>query len=428
MDPIAGTGQTGFMGINRGLGAMAGPRAPRLPRRPLRSRGTGGRSRLIAAAGITAIVAGFALLGRPGEAARIAEAPSGVPLPSAAPPVPGHEVYGFVPYWEMDDSIAAHLRATDTTTIGLFSVTHARSGAIDADQNGFRRVTGPVGRRIVADARAAGRRVEVAWTSFGRAKNDRLFASLELQDRVIEGLVELRADLDVDGIAVDVEEMDEADIPAYGLFVGRLRSALRAAAPAATITVTTGAGPQGAAMALAAGLAGADRIFLMGYDYRTAGSEPGGSAPLVRRDGRTRALTWSLDLYAGLGVPVERTVLGLPLYGLAWPVAGADIGAPATGRGDIWVPRRNLATFGRPGVTSTYDAVEDVQHLAVPNGDDWQAVYYDTPRSLTRKLREANERGLAGAGFWALGYERGLPEYTELIATFRAGRAMAGLP
>ena len=39
-----------------------------------------------------------------------------------------------------------------------------------------------------------------------------------------------------------------------------------------------------------------------------------------------------------------------------------------------------------------------------------------------------NVRGLAGAGFWALGYERGLPEYTELIATFRAGRAMAGLP
>ena len=34
----------------------------------------------------------------------------------------------------------------------------------------------------------------------------------------------------------------------------------------------------------------------------------------------------------------------------------------------------------------------------------------------------ADERGLAGAGFWAIGYERGLPDYTELIATFRAGQ------
>src|SRR5688500_7601093 len=51
----------------------------------------------------------------------------------------------------------------------------------------------------------------------------------------------------------------------------------------------------------------------------------------------------------------------------------------------------------------------------------WNAVYYDSPRSLTPKLLLADERGLAGAGFWAIGYERGLPDYTELIATFRAG-------
>jgi hypothetical protein len=40
------------------------------------------------------------------------------------------------------------------------------------------------------------------------------------------------------------------------------------------------------------------------------------------------------------------------------------------------------------------------------------------------KLGLANELGLAGAGFWALGYERGLRDYTDLIADFRAGRSM----
>ena len=58
----------------------------------------------------------------------------------------------------------------------------------------------------------------------------------------------------------------------------------------------------------------------------------------------------------------------------------------------------------------------------VPRVESWTAVYYDSPRSLTPKLALADERGLAGAGFWAIGYERGLPDYTELIATFRAGR------
>ena len=63
-----------------------------------------------------------------------ASAPAGpasaVPIVPSAVPVPGHELYGFVPYWEMDDTIVAHLAATPLTTIGLFSVTHTGKGAI----------------------------------------------------------------------------------------------------------------------------------------------------------------------------------------------------------------------------------------------------------------------------------------------------------
>ncbi len=391
--------------------------------------GTGkgrGRPRLAigAAVGITAIVAlGLIVGGRPAAE----PGPSGASAltgPPAAISRPGHEVYGFVPYWEMDDAIAAHLRATDVTTVGLFSVTHTATGAIDTRQTGARRIDGPIGRRIVADAHELGRRADLTWTSFGRAKNAALFESVELQDAVIASLVGLRADLDADGIVVDVEGIADVDIPAYGGFVGRLRTALRAADPAVTVTAATGAGPQGAALALAATVAGADRIFLMGYDYRTAGSEPGASAPMARRDGAERSLAWSLDLYAAVGIPTDRTLLGLPLYGLAWPTADAALGSARTGPGDVWVPRRNLATLVDPATVAAYDPIEDVSFLAVPDGDRWQAIYYDTPRSLRPKLGLANERGLAGAGFWALGYERGLPAYTDLIAEFRAGGAM----
>ena len=344
---------------------------------------------------------------------------------SAAPPLPGHEVYGFVPYWEMDGTIADHLRATETTTVALFSVTNTGKGEINTKQNGYRAITGPIGRAIVTDAHELGRRVDVTWTSFGRTKNDALFASDALQQRVIDALVRLRADLDVDGIAVDVEEIDDTDIPAYGAFIGRLGTALRAVDPEATISATTGAGPQGAALAVAANLGGADRIFLMGYDYRTATSQPGGSAPIARGDGVERSIAWSLELYAAAGVPVGRTLLGLPLYGLSWPTTSAAVGSPKTGRGDIWVPRRNLATLLELPLTASFDPIEDVSFLAVPNGKAWQSVYYDTPQSLRPKLGLANGLGLAGAGFWAVGYERGLPDYTALIAEFRAGRSMA---
>jgi spore germination protein YaaH len=348
--------------------------------------------------------------------------------PPSPVPVPKHEVYGFVPYWEMDDGIAAHLAATDLTTIGLFSVTHRRDGSLAQGENGYKRITGAVGERILAGARERGVRTELVYTSFGERKNARFFTEPDARERTIPELVALARELGVDGINVDVELLEIEHFPAYGDFVGRLRAALRDAIPDAEVSVATTANKRGAAMALAATLGGADRIFLMGYDYRVAGSEPGASAPLGRRDGSEKDLRWSLDLYRNAGVPPERTILGLPLYGLVWPVESPEIGAAATGPGDVWVPRRNLETLALPEASPAYDEVEDVEVLTVPNGDAWQTVYYDSPASLTPKLALADRRGLAGAGFWAVGYERGLPGYTSLIATFRSGQLVDVAP
>jgi spore germination protein YaaH len=340
------------------------------------------------------------------------------------PPLPGHEVYGFVPYWEMDAGIADHVASTDLSTLGLFSVTHGRGGHLATTATGYRRIDGPIGRQMISLAKARGTRTELVYSSFGETKNSSFFGSVKAQDTTIDELVKLATNLGVDGLNVDVEQLAIGDIPAYGLFVGRLREALRLAIPKGQVSVATTANEGGAAMAAAASVAGADRVFVMGYDYRTAGSAPGASAPLDRLGG-VKDLPWSLDLYRAAGVPVERTILGLPLYGMAWPVASPEQGAAATGRGAVWIPRRNLDLLTGAAPAPTYDPVESVDFLAVPDGAGWQAIYLDTPTSLTPKLRLANDRGLAGAGFWAIGYERGLPEYTRLIASFRADKLPA---
>jgi spore germination protein YaaH len=191
----------------------------------------------------------------------------------------------------------------------------------------------------------------------------------------------------------------------------------------------------------------------MGYDYRVAGSSPGASSPLDSRTGE-KDLAWSLDLYASLGVPTARTLLGLPLYGVTWPVAGPVVGAPETGRGDTWILRRHLDLLQDPAAVR-WDEVEQVevyllgsdgsmgppQPLASPSGSPatggpppatpapmaditWQAVYVDSPATLAPKMGLARDRGLAGVGFWAIGYERGLPGYTDLIGRFAAGEPL----
>ena len=148
-------------------------------------------------------------------------------------------------------------------------------------------------------------------------------------------------------------------------------------------------------MALAASVADADRIFMMGYDYRVAGSDPGASAPLARRDGNMRTLSWSLDLYRDIGVPAERTILGLPLYGMSWPVTGPEPGALASGRGAVWVPRQNLATLADPTATPTYDPLESVEVLVVQDDDGWRAIYFD---SRDEPGTEADTGGRSRAG------------------------------
>ena len=95
-----------------------------------------------------------------------------VPTPR---PIPGHEVFGFVPYWEMNGDIAAHVAATDLTTLALFSVTHTKTGAIDTKQTGYKRITGDIGTQLIREAHDRGIHVQFVYSSFGTARNQTLF-------------------------------------------------------------------------------------------------------------------------------------------------------------------------------------------------------------------------------------------------------------
>ena len=142
--------------------------------------------------------------------------PTPTPRPTARP-IPGHEVYGYIPYWEMDEGIAQHLASRDLSTIALFSVTVRRDGTVNASARGYKRIVDAVGRRLVREAHDRGVRIEVVFSSFGSARNERLFGGpIETQDLAIEALVDFAEAQRFDGINVDVETLDRALVPAYG--------------------------------------------------------------------------------------------------------------------------------------------------------------------------------------------------------------------
>jgi hypothetical protein len=388
--------------------------------------------------------------GQPGASAQDSGSPTLAPTPTPRPAEGGTELYGYLPYWQVTDSMAAYLHDVPATTLAMFSVSARRNGAVDSRAPGYKKITSELGRRIISDAHARGARVELVFTSFGATRNGIFFGRLAPPapgptpaaapspgssalpsesappseppwHRTVDELTQLSEDLGVDGINVDVERLDELDRAAYAEFLGVLRSSLRAVAPKATLTVATEAGLVGAGNAAAAAQAGVDRIFLMGYDYHWSGSQPGASSPVDRSDG-LYTLRWSIDQYVEAGVPRDHILLGLPLYGMTWQTVEPGRSAQVIGTGSTWVPSRHLDVLLDPGFRADRDPLEISEFFVRPEGDAWRLTYYDSPATLRAKLALARDQGLAGGGFWAIGYERGLPGYVELMRDFRNGK------
>ena len=146
-----------------------------------------------------------------------------------------------------------------------------------------------------------------------------------------------------------------------------------------------------------------------------------------RRDGARPDLPWSLDLYASIGVPVERTILGLPLYGMRWRVEGPEIGAPRLGDGAIWVPADNPKFLADPPAPPELDPIEIVEFYAVAPtvspvpGDSratagWQAIYVDSPADPRRRSsRSPTSAAWPAPGSGRSATSAGSPGYSELI-------------
>ena len=368
------------------------------------------------------------------------------PTPTPRPEVGGRELYGYLPYWRLTDGAVAYVRDVPVSTIGLFSVGAKPNGSLHLGRVGAQRITGPLGRQVIADAHQRNVRVELVFTSFGERRNAKFFAPVDITrfpvgpfesagNPLLEGLpepsppwaetvtqlVDLAVDLDVDGINVDVEHLDEASREGYAAFLRALRAALLDVKPKARVTVATEAGERGVGNAAAAAAAGVDRIFLMGYDYHWSGSQPGASSPVDRIDG-LYDLRWSIESYVEAGVPRDRILLGLPLYGMTWRTTGPDRFSTVVGSGKAWILDGNRATLLDPEFEPQRDPIEHAEFFVRQDGEMWLHTYYDSPATLRLKLALARDSGLAGGGFWAIGYEQGLPGYLELMGDFRDGK------
>lgn len=131
-----------------------------------------------------------------------------------------------------------------------------------------------------------------------------------------------------------------------------------------------------------------DQIRIMAYDYTSSGSNnPGPIAPLAWVD--------SVLSYAVKRAPAEKIVLGVHLYGYAWPQGES---ARALDYGQVG----NLKREGRVSDTFYSDNTGEGALRYTNNGKTYFA-YYASPETVQARIDLANKYGIQGVAYWRLG-------------------------
>ncbi|HSL34420.1 MAG TPA: glycosyl hydrolase family 18 protein, partial [Candidatus Limnocylindrales bacterium] len=228
-----------------------------------------------------------------------------------------------------------------------------------------------------------------------------------------------------DGINLDFEPIASGYGDEFATFVREVRSELNKRAPGYQLTFDTTGYLGNYPLEAATAPGGADAIFIMGYDYRTAGANYAGS--ISPFSGPAYDLQDTVSAYAAR-VPASKLILGLPWYGRAWSTvsdqvnaknqSGTKFGASnsvlfdtaldyAKQYGRRWDSREQgpWVAYQRQNCSTTYGCVTS-----------WRQIYYDDAVSLKIRYDMINRRGLRGAGIWALGYDADRIEMRQALA------------
>jgi spore germination protein YaaH len=343
------------------------------------------------------------------------------------------QVMGYLPYWEVS---AATLDYELLSTIAYFSV--------GADKNGNLLKTNPNGTpttgwagwtssrltSIINSAHAKGTRVVLtisvfAWTTGQAALQGALLGSPTARLNLARQAAAAVRARGADGINLDFEPIASGYGDEYAAFVRTVRAELNKQAPGYQLTFDTTGSIGNYPIEAATAPGGADAIFIMGYDYRTAGSGYAGSIDPL--SGPAYDLQDTVNAFAARVAP-SKLILGVPWYGRAWSTvsdqgnaktqSGTKYGTSNTvvfdtaldyakQYGRRWDSREQSPwiAYRRQNCSSTYGCVMT-----------WRQVYYDDAVSIKLRYDMINRMGLRGAGIWALGYDADRIEMRQALA------------
>lgn len=321
------------------------------------------------------------------EYGEVAPARRAHPSPPPAPPSPGPDmvVYGYWPYWSDDVSTR---QLDGLTDLAIFDVGVDTNGDLSSTSTW----TGYAGT-IVPLAHSYGVNVHLCVVSFDSDTMTALLGSSSARANAISQLSSLVDQYGADGVNVDFEGLPSSRRDEFVQFIQDLKAATPQVWLAMPAIDWNGAYDYDQLAAAS------DGLFIMGYEFHGTWGDPGPNDPLLASDTwGSYSLQWSLEDYQYYGAPNDKIVMGLPLYGHEWEATSAVPGDATGDASSISMidATEEAAIYGRQ-----YDAGSSTAYY-MPSG--WQ-VWYDDTETVRERIQWAKNAGIAGIGFWALGYE-----------------------
>ncbi len=196
------------------------------------------------------------------------------------------EIFGFLPYWELSDS-STTLDFKKLSTIAYFGVGAAANGNLEKTNSDGSTTVGWSGwtsskmTTLINQAHAANTRVVLtvqsfAWSTGGADKQQALLGSSANRANLARQIAKAVGDRGADGVNLDFEPLSSGYDEEFTALVRSVRYELNKLSTGHQITFDTTGWIGNYPLEDATAPGGADAIFIMGYDYRSAGSSNAG--------------------------------------------------------------------------------------------------------------------------------------------------------
>ncbi len=269
---------------------------------------------------------------------------------------------------------------------------------------------------VVTVAKNNGTKIHICATMF--SGHSTFWATPSAQTTFINNIVSLLNTRQGNGVNIDFEGMGASDKAPFVTFITNLRTALNTANPNYQLSICLYAVEWSSVFNIPALNPSVNFYTIMGYDYYYGGSSQAGpTSPLYNfQTSYNYTVGKSISYYMKQGAPANKLVMGLPYYGREWGVTSNVI--PATT--NTYNTSRTIDyVSSNPTTYSTSNKFWEGNcyspYYAYQTGGQWRQCFIDDVYSLGRKYDMVNQRGIAGIGMWALGYDDGLTGYWNLI-------------